>query len=113
MKKPSLKTPRMTGWVILTLLLMIVIYHVAPQQLAVSLYKLSLVTMAGVIGYWFDRSAFPYARPDCFLSQKASVGGPCVPHKSVADGQQIPFAAAMLRRAIIMGAAMLAASLGA
>lgn len=103
----------MTDWVIITLLLLIIIYQVAPQQLPVTLYKLSLITMAGVVGYWFDRSAFPYARPDCFMCQKASVGGPYVPDKFVADGQQIPFAAAMIRRSLIIAAAMLAASLGA
>jgi len=69
--------------------------------------------MAGVAGYWLDRELFPYARPDEFMSQAVSVGGPFVPNRSVAPNQQIVFAAAMLRRAVIVGCAMLAIGMGA
>ncbi|WP_205125659.1 putative holin [Pseudomethylobacillus aquaticus] len=31
----------------------------SPAATPISLYKLSLITMAAVIGYWIDRSAFP------------------------------------------------------
>jgi hypothetical protein len=78
----------------------------------VSVYKLSLITMAAVVGYWIDRSAFPYARPDAFMQQPCSVGAPFVPGRSVSRALQFVFAVAMLRRAIIMGCAMLGASLG-
>ncbi len=90
------KLPRMSGWLLITLVLTTLIYVFSPQQLPVSLYKLSLITMAAVVGYWIDRSLFPYARPD--NSQLLTVPIVC--------------AAAMLRRAIIVGAAMLAVSLG-
>ena len=113
MRKITVKPPRMTDCLLVTVLLLVIIYQVAPQQLPVSLYKLSLITMAGVVGYWIDRRAFPYSRPGDYMCKKASVGGPYVPEKSVADSQQLVFAASMIRRAIIMGAAMLAASLGA
>jgi hypothetical protein len=88
-----MKIPRMTDWLLVTLVLLIIIYLLAPQQLPVSLYKLSLITMAAVAGYWIDRSLFPYSRPDQLKT--------CEAH-----------GAAMLRRAIIVGAAMIAASLG-
>lgn len=113
MKKPPIEPPRMTDWLLVTLLLLVIIYQFAPQQLPVSLYKLSLVTMAGCVGYWIDRSAFPYARPDAFMCKPFSIGGPFVPDKAVDPSQQLVFAASMLRRAIIIAAAMLAASLGA
>ena len=90
------RIPRMTDWLLITLALLAAIAVLSPQQLPVSLYKLSLITMAAVVGYWIDRSLFPYARPD--------------------DAVLIPShtlqAAAQLRRAIIVGCAMLAVSLG-
>ena len=89
------KLPRMTDWLLVTLVLSALIYVLSPQQLPVSLYKLSLITMAAVVGYWIDRSLFPYARPDDL---------------SLTDVRER--SAAMLRRAIIVGCAMLAVSLG-
>lgn len=53
----------MFDWLIAAVLLAILVYLIAPQQLPVSLYKLSLVALAAVAGYWIDRSTFPYARP--------------------------------------------------
>ncbi len=94
MKK--LKLPRMFDWIIITILLTLLIYVTSPQQLPVSLYKLSLITTAAVVGYWIDRSLFPYARPD----------------NPRLDKYDLLIAASMLRRAIIVGAAMLGASLG-
>lgn len=108
-----MKTPRLSGWLIATFLLLLAIVLLAPQQLPVSLYKLSLVSMAGVAGYWLDRSLFPYARPDTWLVKPFSPGAPYVPDYAIQPGSEIVFAAAMLRRAIIVGAAMLAIGLGA
>ena len=88
--------PRMFDWLLITLVLVGLIALLSPQQLPVSLYKLSLITMAAVCGYWIDRSLFPYARPDDITLATSA----------------ILQAAAMLRRAIIVGAAMLAVSLG-
>jgi hypothetical protein len=75
------------------------------------------------VGYWLDRSLFPYARPDVFLELD---GDPEVLDESFGpEGFSIQLAAqpdavllqvlgvAMLRRAIIVGAAMLAMGLGA
>jgi len=110
---PKIKVPRMSDWLLYTAILLVIIWHVAPQQLPVTLYKLSLITMAAVVGYWIDRSAFPYARPDAFMQQPFSVGAPYLPEKSVSRAaRSFEFTAAQLRRAIIMGCAMLAASLG-
>ena len=93
---PGTRLPRMFDWLLVTLVLVASIYVLSPQQLPVSLYKLSLITMAAVVGYWVDRSLFPYARPDD-LSLATS---------------DVLMASAMLRRAIIVGCAMLAVSLG-
>lgn len=120
------KCPRLFGWLIVTLLLLVAIAFLAPQQLPVSLYKLSLVSMAGVVGYWLDRSLFPYARPDA-LSDYIAVDDidsledlhvdadePPEPILAELDTRaNIVFGLAMLRRAIIVGCAMLALGLGA
>ena len=117
-----MKQPRLFGWLIATVLLLAVIGLLYPQQLPVSLYKLSLVTMAGVAGYWLDRSLFPYARPDSFIVKIEPKGESCdidldgdcklIPWE-VVDGDGFVFAMAMLRRAIIVGCAMMAIGLGA
>ena len=117
-----MKQPRLFGWLIATVLLLGAIGLLYPHQLPVSLYKLSLVTMAGVAGYWLDRSLFPYARPDSFIVKiepKAEacdidLDGDCklIPWE-VVDGDGFVFAMAMLRRAIIVGCAMMAIGLGA
>ncbi len=88
---------RMGWWLAASVLLALLIAAIAPQQLPVSIYKLSLVTAAAVAGYWIDRSIFPYARPNPYT----------------AGEQPLQFAAAQVRRALIVAAAMLAMGLGA
>lgn len=124
--KTRLKPPRLSGWLLITLVLLACVWAIAPQQLPVSLYKLSLVTLAAVVGYWLDRSLFPYARPDFFLSLDDTYAdgvevtdqvGPdefsLVQGCTVDDSLAHLMSAAMLRRAIIVGCAMLAMGLGA
>ena len=94
---------RMSGWLLVSLLLTAAIAVTAPQQLPVSLYKLSLITSAAWVGYWIDRSLFPYARPDSFLTD---AGSPIDDFKHI-------FATAQIRRAIIIAAAMIGVALGA
>lgn len=97
MQKLKLALPRMADWLVVTVILTVLIALTAPHMFGVTLYKLSLVSLAAVAGYWIDRSLFYYARPDCFL-----VGG-----------REVVFAAAMLRRALIVAACVLGVSLGA
>lgn len=92
LKALSSRAPRMTDWFILAVVLIAIVYVVAPQNLPVVIYKLSLVSLAGLLGYRLDRSLFPYARPDH------------VPETVIG--------LAMLRRAIIVAAFMVAVSIG-
>ena len=122
---PRIKTPRLSGWLLITLALLAAVWAIAPQQLPVSLYKLSLVTLAAVVGYWIDRSLFPYARPAYLLDlQDALVAGSpplvcddddqCALVESARDDLLLRLCGtSMLRRAIIVGCAMLAMGLGA
>jgi hypothetical protein len=99
--------PRMADWWIASITLTLVIGAIAPQQLGVTLYKLNLIFLAGVTGYWLDRSMFPYARPDALIS--GSTPNCCwSPEDVVAMANS-----AMLRRAIIVAGSMIAAALGA
>jgi len=90
-----MKKFRMLDWAGIALVLSLAIAIVAPHQIGVTVYKLSLVSLAAVAGYWIDRSLFYYARPDDLsLSQTET-------------------AAAYLRRAIVVGACIIGVSLGA
>lgn len=97
--------PRMLPWWIIALALAVAVFFLAPRQLPVSLYKLSLVSMAAVAGYWVDRSLFPYARPDALFPAAEPTGD--------ALARAVVLSCAMLRRALIVAAAMLATGLGA
>jgi len=93
---------RMMWCALYAAVLLLVVAWAAPQQLPVIVYKINLILLASVAGYWLDRWAFPYARPDRFLTPDGEVK---VNHKRV-------FGAALLRRAIIMAGAMLAVGMG-
>ena len=114
------KPPRLTGWMIVTFALLVLVWAIRPQQLSLSIYKLRLVTLAGVVGYWLDRSMFPYARPDEFLPDSARAlelpdakGEVCTLLVAPEDEQLRLAGTAMLRRALIVAATMLAMGLGA
>ncbi|NRT54785.1 putative holin [Sphaerotilus uruguayifluvii] len=94
----------MFGWLVLAVLLTALTYTLAPQQLPVSVYKLSLVATAAVVGYWIDRAMYPYARPDALLD---IAGG--ADHMTLC----VLMTGATLRRALIVSATMLAVGLGA
>ena len=98
--------PRLWGLVFLNVAIIAALYALAPQQLPVTLYKLSLVTLAALVAYWLDRALFPYARPDALL-KAFSIGAPMLSNRDLA------FNVACIRRAIIIGCAMLAMGLGA
>ena len=123
------KLPRLTWWWLIALALSLAVFLIAPQQLPVSIYKLNLIALAAVAGYWIDRSVFPYARPQLdalraldrtdddeparFTDEVAEDGESCM-LVSMPDAAPLYFMlGCMLRRAIIIAAAILAVSLGA
>ncbi|WP_256574217.1 putative holin [Pseudomonas sp. M30-35] len=92
---PRSRLPRMTLWTIITLCLLLLLAFVRPEQLQVILYKSLLVTLAAVIGYWIDRSLFPYVQDR--------------PHQCIGG---IHIVGAWLRRALIVLACVLGMTLG-
>lgn len=93
---------RMFLCILLAAVLLAVVWMLKPEQGPVIVNKMAQVLLFAFGGYWIDRWAFPYARPDRFLTASGEVK---VNHKRV-------FAAANLRRAIVIGATMLAGGLG-
>ena len=133
------KLPRLTSWWLIALALTFAVFWFSPQQLPVSLFKLNLISLAALAGYWIDRKVFPYARPqvsalrdldtdyELELTEAESAQG----FVKTDDGREIPIECiaeglcgpidptrvyfmlgCMLRRALIMSAAILAISLG-
>lgn len=83
---------RLAECIVMAAITVAIVAYVSPQQLTVTVYKVSLVTLFALIGFRLDRMIFPYARPDR------------VPH------DQAPLAG--LRRAIVIAAAILGGTIG-
>jgi len=108
--------PRLFLLIVFNVVLIGLVLAIAPQQAPVTLYKLSLVTLAGLVGYWLDRAIFPYARPDEFIERMAfknTRNENAFFHSIIKNGQELAFSSSLIRRAIIVGCAMLAMGLGA
>lgn len=110
---------RMLGWFLASLILLAAIAVIRPEQLPVALYKLSLISLAGVVGYHLDRSLFPYARPDSYLATFCWRDHLWLHGKSHRDADvpvvgayHMVFVAAMMRRAIIVGACIIGVAMG-
>ncbi|MDR2155919.1 MAG: putative holin [Burkholderiaceae bacterium] len=110
-----LRLPRTTAWLVAAVVLLAVIALVSPVQLPVALYKAALIALAGVLGYWLDRGLFPYARPDGYLVREWRGTGTApdgIVDCPVVLNYRWVFAAALLRRAIIVGAVVIGVALG-
>ncbi|ENY6783331.1 putative holin [Providencia rettgeri] len=107
---------RLVGWWFSALVLLVLIAVFSPQQLGVVLYKLALVCVAVVLGYALDRALFPYASPGSYLrgnwKQDTPYLGVDEAEFPVVQGYQRIFAAALLRRAVIVLAVVLGMTLG-
>ena len=112
-----LRAPRATLWLLVAAVLLAGLAVLSPIQLPVVLYKATLIALAVVLGYWLDRGLFPYARPDGYLHRDWRVRcGLPTPDGAVdypvAEGYLQVFMAAMIRRAIVVGAAVLGVAMG-
>ena len=95
-KRIVARRPRLTGFTLLAGLLLGIIGYLAPAQLPVILHKMALETLAGVLGYWLHRHAFPQEVHKLIEATQR-------------DERMVPLAAAAcVSRAIVMGAAMIA-----
>lgn len=94
---------RLWPWLLGSLLTTTVVGVIAPHQLGVLIWSLSKLCLGAYLGYWIDRGIFCYARPG------AVVGAA----KQGCDGVAWNVACwCMMRRAVIIAAAVLALGLG-
>ena len=90
-----MRAPRMWDWSLAAAVAVAVVWALAPQQIEIIAYKGSLLTLAAVAGYYLDRALFPYARP----------------HRFDDPDTQYVFAFSMMRRAVVIAAALLSVGL--
>lgn len=110
---------RVGPWLVAAVLMAAIVGVLYPHQLGVLLWSLTKLAFGAYLGYWIDRSIFPYARPgDAILEAEDPGHGPAGDPEDgnwltlmVADGLLQP-ELLMLRRAIIIAAAVLALGLG-
>ncbi|AWK43114.1 MULTISPECIES: putative holin [Photorhabdus] len=105
-----IKKLRLGGWLLTAVLLLITIGLVSPQQVPVVIYKLSLIALAVVLGYWLDRSLFPKARPGQYLKYDEILMKEG--KYPVQTGYHMVFAAVLIRRALIVAATCLSVATG-
>lgn len=85
--------------------LLALLAYIVFSQMTVILLKAAELSLAAYGGYWFDRWLFPYSRPHELTADTT----PNI--WSEYDRTGYVYAASMLRRAIIVGSAMLAMAL--
>lgn len=110
-----LRVPRNTLWLCIALVLLVAIAVLNPVQLPVVLYKMSLIAIAVVMGYWIDRALFPYARPDGYLATDWRYGTKEPEFSAdymVVQNHMSAFVAATVRRGLIVSATIIAVSVG-
>jgi hypothetical protein len=110
-----LRAPRISLWISLAIVLLVWIALTNPVQIPVVGYKTALIALAAVLGFLIDRTFFPYARPDSYLLRDWTFGSADIENGvdyPVAPDHQWAFCAAMLRRAIVVGAVVLGFTLG-
>ncbi|HCA23619.1 MAG TPA: hypothetical protein DEP32_05565 [Pseudomonas sp.] len=103
--------PRLTLWILVSVFLLVALALAAPEQMPVIAYKVALVTLGVVLAYWLDRALFPYARPHSCLQNRNAPGGGWT-DDAEAYRYTAAFAAACLRRALIVLACVLGLTLG-
>jgi putative holin len=103
---------RMGLWLLISLALLIAVVIIAPNQLGVLTYKLLLTSAAAYVGFWLHRSAYPYARPGDLLDLIDHLNPDAAPPNEWELLLGRLATASMFCRAILMGSAMLAISMG-
>lgn len=68
--------PRLSGWLMASVVLFALIGWTSSAQIPVVIYKLSLVSLSAVLGYWLDRSLFPGRVPTPFAPGKNRCAAP-------------------------------------
>ncbi|MDY7117147.1 putative holin [Halomonas sp. SSL-5] len=102
---------RVGPWLVAALIMAAIVGLLYPHQLGVLLWSLTKLSFGAYLGYWIDRSIFPYARPGDALDPPPPDARDYYLPLMVEEGMMDP-AMLMLRRAIIIAAAIIALGLG-
>jgi hypothetical protein len=111
-----LYTHRMAGWLVAALTLAVAVLLSFGQLRAVFGFKTLLVVWGGYLGYWISRGVLRDYNPDLFLEEADVMGFDGISRVRalpVDEHCSIAFAGAVLARAIIVAAVVLALALGA
>lgn len=117
---PSLiRNPRclLACFILCGIALLAALLFFSPVQGPVIAYKLALAVVAAIVGMAFDFLAFPYSLPSGYLDRDwrrnpDATGADGKPDFPISTGYFRPFCAALLRRAFIIAAFVLAVALG-
>ena len=93
--------PKLSGWGLVGAALMLTFLLLAPAAAVSVLYKFSVVVFGLVTMYWLNRHMSPMSRPSQFLEAPGKVK----------EGLEVPYAAALLSRALVTGAGVIALAL--
>lgn len=104
---------RLGPWLVAALIMAAIVGVLYPHQLGVLLWSLTKLSFGAYLGYWIDRSLFPYARPHELFSKAAHVSG-TIREESALSASRLRREASLatLRRAVIIAAALIALGLG-
>ncbi len=106
------KSFRMWQWVVLAIIFIVAIFFVAPQQLGILLLKATYITIALAVGYYADRIMFYYARPHELHKDAWVETGTHTFKSERCEAAYRAYSLAMIRRAIIVAAVVIAFALG-
>lgn len=101
-------------WLAGALITTLIVAWMAPHQIGVLVWSLSKLALGAYLGYWIDRSVFPYARPGEIQSVIDASAGIKDDDLRLAGVDRLcsVFNVATIRRALIMGMVILALGLG-
>lgn len=108
---------RMLDWIVFATFLFVLLWIIRvpstadyltsigiPGDIVVLVHKAATIALGGIAGMWFDRSMFPYGRPNLVVREPDDA-------EPWSTGDAIAFSFACIRRAVITVGFMLSAGL--
>lgn len=89
------KRPKLTLWLTLSVAATAAVLWLAPAMAGPALYKFAVTGLSIVWLYWLSRHIWPHSHPSLFM----------VADGEVKQGQEIPYAAALLAQALFIAIA--------
>jgi len=101
---------RALPWLVFALIATAVVFVLAPHQIGLLIWSLSKLCFGAYLGYWIDRTIYPYARPHDLFHMANRLASQDLRNGARHMRQQASLAT--LRRAAVMAAAIVALGLG-